>query len=91
MLHRIEDETGQRWFIGKGDPAHESIQQLHTGYYTWIVLPRQLIQGGWCLSLKHEWNWWWKRALRQARHLGYNSEGGKRYLRLAECLKALED
>jgi len=86
MLTKIEDETGQTWWVAKGDPAHESVQKLHTRYYTWIVLPRQLIRSGILAAI-----WDWPKALRQARHLEYNVDRGKRHLRLAECLKALED
>lgn len=91
MLHKIEDELGQPWFVGKDDPVHADVQKLHSRYYTWIVLPRAFIQDGWLAGPNPPLPEDWKDALRQAHQLGYNTEGGKRHLRLAECLKVLED
>lgn len=88
MLHQVEDEFGQVWYVGKGDPAHESVQQLHTRHYTWIVLPRSFIQAGDAVFLGSFFQGW-KEALRKARQIGYNSQGGRRHIRLAECLKVL--
>ena len=91
MLHRIEDESGQVWHVGKDDPAHKAVQLLHTRHYTWVVLPREVIKGttlgvgtgpGGRIS--------WQRALRKAHQIGYNSQGGRRHIRLAECLRILE-
>ena len=91
MLTPIEDEFGQRWLVGKDDPVHADVQKLHSRYYTWIVLPRVLIQDGWLAGPNPPLPDDWKDALREARRIGYTVEGGKRHLRLAECLKALED
>jgi hypothetical protein len=90
MLTPIEDEFGQRWLVGKDDPVHADVQKLHSRCYTWIVLPRAQIQGR-PVNTFWEEEFDWKEALREARRIGYTSEGGKRHLRLAECLKALED
>jgi len=87
MLTPIEDECGQPWFVGKGDPGHFEVQRLHSQFYTWIVLPRLWLTGQAKLHYAGEW----KHALREARRMGYTTEGGKRHLRLAECLKTLED
>jgi len=90
MLHKVEDPLGQTWYVGKGDPAHEAVQKLRAQHYTWIVLPREIIMGttlgigtgpGGRISCR--------RALKAARQMGYNSEGGRRHLRLAECLRLL--
>ena len=90
MLHKIEDPLGQVWYVGKGDPCHKLVQKLHTRYYTWIVLPRVMIQGRvddhyFDFGAGHDW----AAVLRKAHQIGYNSQGGKRRLRLAECLKVL--
>jgi len=83
VLHQVEDESGQVWYVGKDDPCHKAIQKLHTLHYTWVVLPRALIRG-------HHVDYDWKDALRTARRLCYNSQGGRRHIRLAECLRILE-
>lgn len=83
MLHQIEDESGQVWHVGKDDPAHKLVQTLRTRHYTWIVLPRAVIRG-------QHLDYGWRDALRKARQIGYNSQGGRRHIRLAECLRILE-
>lgn len=92
MLHQIEDESGQVWYVGKDDPCHRAVQILHTQHYTWVVLPRILIQGlRLTLTVKQEEEAWnLKHILRKAHQIGYNSQGGRRHIRLAECLKVLE-
>ena len=87
MLTKIEDETGQVWFIGKDDPAYPAVQKLKTLHYSWIVLIRHQITGG---PGAENAPAWWKIALRTAHRIGYNTDEGKRHLRLAECLKVLE-
>lgn len=88
MLHQIEDEFGQVWYVGKGDPCHKLVQTLHTRYYTWVVLLRDLITGAIPSASKFELELI-KRCLRSARQIGYNSQGGRRHIRLAECLRIL--
>ena len=84
MLHQVEDESGQVWYVGKGDPCHKLVQLLHTRHYTWVVLPRAFIVGkDWADETI-------RGALRKVRQIGYNSQGGRRHIRLAECLKVLE-
>lgn len=94
MLHKIEDETGQTWLVGKGDPAYTLVQKLHTRHYTWIVLMRGRIMGGTVIeeAAAHGVNLirpMIRGALKHARQIDYNTTEGKRYLRLAECLKVL--
>lgn len=92
MLHKIEDESGQTWYVGKGDPCHELVQKLHTRHYTWVVLPRALIWGSPPHPKGEIWmDCNWRYNLRFAHRLGYNSQGGRRHLRLAECLRVLSD
>ena len=85
MLHQIEDESGQVWYVGKSDPVHKAVQILHTRHYTWVVLPRTYITRGLGWNPDKEP----RNILRKARQMGYNSQGGRRYIRLAECLKVL--
>lgn len=86
MLYQIEDEFGQVWYVGKGDPAHKAVQMLHTRHYTWLVLPYEYIIGLNMIPTRKEMI---RTALRIARQMGYNSQGGRRHIRLAECLKIL--
>ena len=82
-MYKIEDELGQVWYVGSGDPAHGIVQKLRSLHYTWIVLPRHVIIRGYSPTES------WVATLRRARRLGYNTLGGRRRLRLAECLHLL--
>ncbi len=81
-----EAEVGKFFWVDKGDPAFPLLQKLHRKHFSWVVLPRTLILG---LADKPG-PYWWCQPLRMARHLGYDTGGGRRALRLAECLQALE-
>ena len=76
MLHQIEDELGVTWFVGKGDPAYEHVQKLHSAHYTWIILPRCVILGQ---ELKDDWRW----------YLSLASPERIELYRLVECLKMI--
>ncbi len=83
-MTRIEDEHGQAFWVDTGDPAWPFVQRLHSKHYSWIVLPFEVIVG-WLTPGPY----WWCQPLRMARFSGYNSNEGRRLLRLAECLQAV--
>jgi hypothetical protein len=83
-MTRIEDEAGKFYWVDKGDPAYHLLQKLHSRHFFWIVLPREIIMGWETLKSKS-----WCGYLTLAQELGYDSPGGRRSLRLAECLQAL--
>lgn len=83
-MTRVEDELGRFYWVDKGDPAFTLLQKLHAKHFTWIVLPRDVILG-WLKPGPY----WWCQPLRMARRMGYNSNEGRRALRLAECLQVI--